>query len=113
LVCDDLYRRLNRRQEFAELWQLCLVGTKKTYGFYETVPLVRAHEVLSHVIGKFIPLNKRKNRLDTLARIHLAKWLKTRHVDDVFQHPVHLYGKGCGAVDDENAAKEARMFRRR
>lgn len=106
VACDDLYRRFNRRQELAEFWQLRLVRTKKAYGFDETVPLVRAQEVLPHVIGKFVALNKRKNRLDPLTRIPVAKWLETGHVNDVFQHPIYLYGNGRSAVANDNAANE-------
>jgi hypothetical protein len=90
-----------------------LYARRKAYGFDETVPLVRAQEVLPHVIGKFVALNKRKNRLDTLTRILVAKWLETGHVDDVFQHPIYLYGNGRSAVANDNAAKKARMSRRR
>src|SRR2546427_8663201 len=65
----------------------------------------------SHVVGKLVTLDERKDRLDTLARVDVAEGLETRRCDDVFQHRGDLNGHSGRAVADDDAPQKARMLR--
>jgi hypothetical protein len=62
------------------------------------------------VLGKFVGLHERKNRVDPLARVDLAEWLDVWRSHNVIENAADLNWYRSGPVAEHNAPEKAGVF---